>query len=484
MKILPLVLPIALVACNPRAGGGGGFFIDPDASTSDDAASPGNDAASPGNDVVSASNEAGSPGNDVPEGTDVPVAADTGTPSCTTDESCGAGRYCEGGACRAQVCMPNTATCSGGNTLSVCDPRGASRMDAPCPGGASCSNGQCQAPRVCEPGAVSCASQTGRRICTPDGTGYMVVNCPSGQLCTGGVCMATQVCTPGVATCGGDGQVQRCNESGTGYTTTACGTSPNATVACMNGQCVASCTAGFANCDGDTSNGCEAELATSVTNCGACARACASGQTCTAGVCGAAPTGGYVRSAPSLTWIDACTLTGMTRSLLSVDDSSTTATLPFTTFRLWGRAVSSMTVSSNGAIAMGSGALGTGGDLPASSTTAIVAPWWMDLRTSTSGVCIGVSGVSPSRSFIVQWNAATNYGDNRGPLTFQVRFNEGTNTIDFVYNAMVTPASGYYPAVGIANWDGSMASAVCSGVTAMTTCSAVTTGTRVRFTPN
>jgi hypothetical protein len=174
----------------------------------------------------------------------------------------------------------------------------------------------------------------------------------------------------------------------------------------------------------------------------------------------------------------------MTRSLLSVDDSSVTATLPFSTFRLWGRAASAMTVTSNGAIAMGNGALSTGGDLPASATAAIVAPWWTDLRTSSTGVCIGVSGVSPSRSFIVQWNAATNYGDGRGPLTFQVRFNEGTNTIDFLYNAMVTPPSGYYPAVGIANWDGSMASAVCAGITAMTTCSAVTTGTRIRFTPN
>ncbi|MFO0624931.1 MAG: hypothetical protein U0325_04885 [Polyangiales bacterium] len=484
MKILPLVLPLALVtACSARAGGGGGFFVDPDASSSDDASSAGNDVASPGADVVSPGTDVVSPGTDVPEGTDAPVVTDTGA-TCASDEACGAGRYCEGGACRAQVCMPNTATCSGGNTLSVCDPRGAARVDMPCPGGASCSNGQCQSPRVCEPGAVSCASQTGRRICTPDGTGYMVVNCPSGQLCTGGVCMATQVCTPGVATCGLDGQVQRCNESGTGYTSMPCGTSPNATVSCMGGQCQASCVTGFANCDGDTRNGCEATLASDASNCGSCGRACTAGQTCAAGSCTAGSAGGYTRSTPSLAWIDACTLPGMTRVLPSLDDSAASTTLPFSTFRYWGRAVSAMTVTSNGAIALGSGALSTGGDIPAMATTAILAPWWVDQRTSTSGVCMGVTGVSPSRSYIVQWTSSTNYGDNRGPLTYQVRFNEGTNTIDFVYNAMVTPASGYYPAVGIANWDGSMGVAVCGGITAMTSCGVVTAGTRIRFTPN
>ena len=108
----------------------------------------------------------------------------------------------------------------------------------------------------------------------------------------------------------------------------------------------------------------------------------------------------------------------------------------------------------------------------------------MYTRTSANVGGIAVGGVAPSRSFIGQWTAEPNYGDGRGPLTYQVRFNEGTNTIDFVYNAMVTPPTNYYPAVGIANWDGSMASAVCAGYTAMTTCSAVTTGTRIRFTPN
>jgi hypothetical protein len=42
---------------------------------------------------------------------------------------------------------------------------------------------------------------------------------------------------------------------------------------------------GFGNCDGESSNGCETNTGTSAANCGACGRACGSGQTCADGVC-------------------------------------------------------------------------------------------------------------------------------------------------------------------------------------------------------
>lgn len=57
---------------------------------------------------------------------------------------------------------------------------------------------------------------------------------------------------------------------------------------------VASCQSGFASCDGDISNGCEANLLTDAMNCGGCARACvappnmhATGATCSVGQCAA-----------------------------------------------------------------------------------------------------------------------------------------------------------------------------------------------------
>lgn len=57
---------------------------------------------------------------------------------------------------------------------------------------------------------------------------------------------------------------------------------------CVEGECVPSCTTGFEDCDGDPKNGCEADLATSVSHCGACGERCrpdnATGA-CVDGVC-------------------------------------------------------------------------------------------------------------------------------------------------------------------------------------------------------
>ena len=67
---------------------------------------------------------------------------------------------------------------------------------------------------------------------------------------------------------------------------------PNALPGCTAGQCsVGSCAAGFGDCDGTASNGCEADVAGSLTNCGACGSHCAPANAtgrCVAGACGVA----------------------------------------------------------------------------------------------------------------------------------------------------------------------------------------------------
>lgn len=84
--------------------------------------------------------------------------------------------------------------------------------------------------------------------------------CPTGQTLCGGACIST---ASSVDHCGACGNV--------------CGASPfaNMTRACQTGQCGSVCSTGFANCDGLMGNGCEVDTRSSAQHCGACTRACA-----------------------------------------------------------------------------------------------------------------------------------------------------------------------------------------------------------------
>ena len=114
-------------------------------------------------------------------------------------------------------------------------------------------------------------------------------DCASG-VCTGGVCAAASC--PGLfAEC--DADLRTVCETSL-QTVTDCGacgaacTPANAVGSCPGGTCrVGSCTAGWGDCDGSPANGCERSLF-DVSSCGACGRACALPQAtaaCPAGSC-------------------------------------------------------------------------------------------------------------------------------------------------------------------------------------------------------
>ncbi|MDB4927923.1 MAG: uncharacterized protein JWM10_407, partial [Myxococcaceae bacterium] len=62
----------------------------------------------------------------------------------------------------------------------------------------------------------------------------------------------------------------------------------NATATCAAGACaVASCAAGFADCNANPADGCEVDTRSDNAHCGGCSTACAAGRVCSGGACGA-----------------------------------------------------------------------------------------------------------------------------------------------------------------------------------------------------
>ncbi len=138
----------------------------------------------------------------------------------------------------------------------------------------------------CETNTNTSASNCGAcgRACSlPHTTAYA---------CAMGAC-APVTCEAGFGNC--DGIASNGCETDTRSTPTACGgcgtacSVPNGAAACASSLCAVSrCNTGFANCDSNAANGCETNTTTDVRNCGACGTACAfpyATPTCAAGRC-------------------------------------------------------------------------------------------------------------------------------------------------------------------------------------------------------
>jgi hypothetical protein len=107
--------------------------------------------------------------------------------------------------------------------------------------------------------------------------------------CSSGLCFII-ACNVGFANCNGitgDGcEVSlSANTSNCGSCTTVCPTRPNSLPVCVSGVCSISCNSGFANCNANNTDGCEINLLTNSSNCGACGAVCSAGKVCVNGVC-------------------------------------------------------------------------------------------------------------------------------------------------------------------------------------------------------
>jgi hypothetical protein len=249
---------------------------------------------------------------------------------------CTQGRTCQSGACTTAVCVAGFADCDHdpGNGCEVTLSSNAAHCGAcgsACAyanGTGVCTAGSC-ALATCAAGFANCNASSADgcevnlagsvdhcgglrqhlRRRQRDGRvllGHLCRDaaCNAGFTLSGGACVDVNECatnnggcapnatctnTPGSRTCA-------CNAgyAGNGVTcadVNECATNngncgANATCANSAGSFSCGCATGFGNCDGSAANGCEVNLATSASHCGACGNGCAVGATCSAGVCG------------------------------------------------------------------------------------------------------------------------------------------------------------------------------------------------------
>jgi len=204
-----------------------------------------------------------------------------------------AGAVCRAGRCERSSCNQNFADCDGdGANGCEVDLRSNTSHCGTCNNRcnfagstAACTNGTCRL-TMCLAGRGDCDNnsangcetdtQTSVAHCGACGTSCVTPNatpacamgaCAIGSCaagfgdCNGRVSDGCEVSTrTDVAHCGGCGQ--RCNL-------------PNATPACSAAVCtVAACLGSFGDCDGNDTNGCETNLQTSTAHCGTCGRSC------------------------------------------------------------------------------------------------------------------------------------------------------------------------------------------------------------------
>ncbi len=290
------------------------------------AGSAGTEDAGP--DADSSVEDVADTGTDVPEDEARPDGSDAGCSSCSNN---GGTARCVAGACRIVSCDAGRADCNGlaadGCEVTLADD--ASNCGAcgnPCRlanANARCNAGVC-AVASCATGYENCDSDP-KNGCEafvakdPFHCGTCPKVCTSqfgaAPFCNGGTC-AEKSCAPGLMDCNNntnDGcetnlasDVNNC-----GFCGNSCNL-PNATGTCVGGTCrVQACTGGFLNCDGIHANGCETDPRTSSLNCGACGRACQKTGTtsvrCEAGACHAVcDTRGDCRHPLSPTADDGC----------------------------------------------------------------------------------------------------------------------------------------------------------------------------------
>jgi hypothetical protein len=208
---------------------------------------------------------------------------------------CRAGTMCSEGVCGV-TCGGGLMACNGACKDLQNDGQHCGACNTACPEGQRCNGGMCNCGGTRRPcdvrGATVCIDlETDGQHCGACGNA-----CPGGQRCEAGRCVTT--CGGGLLLCGDRCTDPRYDPENCGTCGRACPTAPNRSTVCVNTACsLGLCADGFADCDNNPVNGCEAALARDATNCGRCGFACPEGRfgtvSCTPGGCAIACQAGY-----------------------------------------------------------------------------------------------------------------------------------------------------------------------------------------------
>jgi hypothetical protein len=260
-------------------------------------------------------------------------------------------------------------------------------------------------------------------------------------------------CAPPSVLCGATCTDIRSDNQHCGGCPTAC--TPDLT--CVSGMCLSACSAGQVRCGASLT--CTSVLS-DPSNCGDCGTACPAGQICSSGTCMIGAYTHYTESSPTTAFVDACTIAGHTTVLTTVDDSTSSITLPFT-FGFYDYRGTAAWVSSNGVAGFGSTPSISYSNSCLPSTGAplnALFAFWDDLKTRATGVCYGTLGSAPNRVEVITWSDAQTLADASSHLTFSVILTETSNTIDVVYQTLSgTNSSGQSATIGVQNTAGTIA---------------------------
>lgn len=210
------------------------------------------------------------------------------------DVRCEEGEDCVGGECRLS-CPTGQVDCTGSCASLESDPLHCGECGVACGAGQVCNEGMCGS--SCSPHLTECNGACVDTEANPFHCGECHNVCPVADgadgVCVEGrchlpICRALRAdCDRDLGLSGGNG----C-ETNVGTDRTNCGACGNecstiqGVAGCLAGFCaIASCDAEFGDCDGRFDNGCESDVYRSEINCGACGTVCASGQSCVTGAC-------------------------------------------------------------------------------------------------------------------------------------------------------------------------------------------------------